>query len=103
MSITGNFVDARTALDWGLVNRVVAHQDLLPVCRALAADVISNDQDGVRRILRTYAESSALIIQPARQVETEVSTEWLRSGGGRSEEIERRRRGIIARGRAQLG
>jgi enoyl-CoA hydratase len=103
MSITGNFIDARTALEWGLVNRVVAHEDLLPVCRTLAADVVSNDQGGVRRILQTYAESAALVTTPARQVETEVSTEWLRSGGGRSEEIERRRLAIVARGRAQLG
>ena len=29
MSTSGNFVDARTALEWGLVNRVVAHDDLV--------------------------------------------------------------------------
>ena len=35
MSTSGNFVDARTALQWGLVNRVVAHDDLVSTCRAL--------------------------------------------------------------------
>ena len=59
MSTTGNFVDARTALEWGLVNRVVAHEDLLPTCRTLAADIVSNDQAGVRRILRTYQSPPA--------------------------------------------
>jgi enoyl-CoA hydratase len=103
MSTTGNFVDARTALEWGLVNRVVAHDDLLPTCGALAADIVSNDQAGVRRILRTYAEAAALTTVPAQRLEAEVSVEWLRSGGGRPEEVERRRKAIIERGRMQVG
>jgi enoyl-CoA hydratase len=102
MSTTGNFVDARTALAWGLVNRVVGHDELLPTCRALAADIVSNDQAGVRRILRTYAETTALFTTPARLMEAEVSMEWLRSGGGRPEEVERRRQAIVERGRTQL-
>jgi enoyl-CoA hydratase len=102
MSTSGNFVDARTALEWGLVNRVVAHEDLLATCRALAADIVSNDQAGVRRILRTYAEAAALTTDAARRLEAEVSAEWLRAGGGRPEEVERRRQAIIERGRTQL-
>ena len=31
MSTTGNFVDAATALSWGLVNDVVPHDELLPL------------------------------------------------------------------------
>ena len=102
MSTSGNFVDARTALEWGLVNRVVAHDDLFSTCRALAADIVSNDQAGVRRILRTYAEAAAITTAPARRLEAEVSVEWLRSGGGRPEEVERRRQAVIERGRTQL-
>ena len=49
MSATGNFVDAQTALDWGLVNHVVPHDDLLPFTRGLAADIVSNDQRGRAR------------------------------------------------------
>jgi enoyl-CoA hydratase len=103
MSLTGNFVDAPTALAWGLVNRVVAHDALLPTCLGLAADIVSNDAAGVRRILRTYAEEAALVTGPAQRIETEVSMEWLRSGGGRPEEVERRRTQIVERGRSQLG
>jgi enoyl-CoA hydratase len=102
MSTTGNFVDAQTALAWGLVNRVVAHHELLPTCAALAADIVSNDQAGVRRILRTYAETTAITSHPARRLEADVSVEWLRSGGGQPEEVERRRQAIIERGRTQL-
>ena len=57
LSLTGNFLDAETALAWGLVNHVVAHDELLPTARQLAADIASNDQVGARRILRTYAEN----------------------------------------------
>jgi enoyl-CoA hydratase len=102
MSTTGNFLDAPTALAWGLVNRVVAHHELLPTCDALAADIVSNDQAGVRRILRTYAETTAITSHPARRLEAEVSVEWLRSGGGQPEEVERRRQAITERGRTQL-
>jgi enoyl-CoA hydratase len=103
MSLTGNFIDAPTALAWGLVNHVVAHGDLLSTSLGLAADIVSNDAAGVRRILRTYAEEAALVTGPAQRIETEVSMEWLRSGGGRPEEVERRRTQIVERGRTQLG
>jgi enoyl-CoA hydratase len=53
LSATGNFLDSETALAWGLVNHVVPHAGLLPFCRQLAADIVSNDQAGVRRVLRT--------------------------------------------------
>ena len=56
MSFTGNYLDAQTAYEWGLVNEVVPHDELLPYCRRLAADIVSNDQLGVRRMLRTYDE-----------------------------------------------
>jgi enoyl-CoA hydratase len=51
MSLTGNFVDAQTALQWGLVNHVVAQDELLPFAQAMATSIASNDQEGVRRLL----------------------------------------------------
>ena len=55
MSFTGNFMSAEEALHFGLVNHVVAHDDLLPFTRSLATDIIGNEQDGVRQIRATYA------------------------------------------------
>lgn len=101
LSATGNFLDAPTALAWGLVNHVVAHDALLPFCRSLAADIATNDQVGVRRILRTYDENALLAGDAAWDNELTVSAEWLRSGKGRPEEIEARRRSVMARGRRQ--
>lgn len=100
MSFTGNFVDAATALTWGLVNHVVPHGELLPFARKLAADIVSNDQQGVRRMLRTYDEGSRLPGAEAWELEARVSREW-QAAMLDPAEIEARRRGIIERGRSQ--
>jgi len=103
MSATGNFVDARTAYDWGLVNHVVAHEELLPFCRAVAADIVSNDQPGVREVLATYRVELAMAADAPLDYESGRSREWMTNGGGRPEEVARRREAILARGRAQKG
>ena len=41
MSLTGNFISAQTAADWGLVNRVVSPEELMPAALALARDILS--------------------------------------------------------------
>jgi enoyl-CoA hydratase len=101
MSATGNYLDAETAHRWGLVNEVVAHEQLLPRCRALAADIGSNDRAAVRRLLRTYEEGSQVTGAEAWRIEATVSAEWSRSGEGAAGEIERRRLAILERGRDQ--
>lgn len=102
MSATGNFVDAATALRWGLVNQVVPHEDLVPTAQALAADVASNDPAAVARIFATYAEGSELTGAEAWALEARVAAEWQ----GRAfdpAEVARRREAIQERGRAQQG
>ena len=101
LSATGNFLDARTALSWGLVNHVVAHDELLPFCRSLAADIVSNDQRGVRRILRTYDEGALLSAGDAWQLETTVAAEWQGEGLDPAA-IEARRGAVTRRGRTQV-
>jgi enoyl-CoA hydratase len=101
LSATGNFLDARRALAWGLVNHVVPHDQLLPYCRRLAADISSNDSGAVRRIHRTYDEGALESRGRAWELEAAVARDWLRSGGGRSEEVEARRRAVVERGRQQ--
>ena len=103
MSTTGNFVDAPTAYGWGLVNHVVPHEELLPFCRALAADIVSNDQPGVREVLATYRAELAMTAEEQLDHESRRSREWMTAGGGRPEEVARRRELIMARGRAQNG
>jgi enoyl-CoA hydratase len=101
MSFTGNYLDAPTALAWGLVNEVVPHDDLLPYCRKLAADIVSNDQMGVRRMLRTYDEVTATTVDEGWEIEARVSREW-EGPGFDPASIESRRMKIVERGRSQI-
>src|SRR4051794_14635181 len=103
MSVTGNFVDARTALEWGLVNHVVAHEDLLPFCRKLGADIVSNDQGGVRNVLATYHEQERVADHDVRHIELRRSRAWLEEASGVADEVARRRDAIMERGRTQQG
>ena len=100
ISATGNYVDAPTALAWGLVNEVVPHDELLPRCRALATDIVSNDQEGVRRMMRTYDELEEGDGRAAWDRELAVSSEWMASRGAWAEAATRRD-AVIARGRSQ--
>jgi enoyl-CoA hydratase len=102
MSLTGNYVDAATALAWGLVNHVVPHDELMQYARALGADIVSNDQLGVRRMLSTYAQGTLGTGEEAWALEDRVSREW-EGPGFDPASIEARRQGILERGRAQQG
>jgi enoyl-CoA hydratase len=100
MSVTGNFVDAPTALAWGLVNQVVAHDELLPTAQGLARDVASNDGPAVQRILRTYREGfSELSGGEAWALEATVANQWQEDFD--PAEVARRREAIQQRGRSQ--
>ena len=58
LSITGNFVDADEALRIGLVNHVVAHDELLPFTRSLADDIAPTGRGRVRCSTSTGAATA---------------------------------------------
>jgi len=101
MSVTGNFVDAQTALTWGLVNHVVPHEELVPFARQLGRDIVSNDQPGVRNVLATYREQERASDFDTRRIELRRSQHWLSSQSGVADEVAKRRDAIMARGRSQ--
>lgn len=98
LSLTGRFLDAATAYEWGLVNRVVPHEQLMPTVYELAAMIVDNDQTGARRILRTYAEHNAA--QSAWEHEAAVAAQW-KVEQFSPEKVAERRAGIQERGRRQ--
>ena len=102
ISLSGNFVTADQADRWGLVNRVVAHDELLPAARSLAADIAGNDQAGVRRMLATYAEQTDDRLASAWALEGEASAVFRGEIAFEPAEVEARRQAIIDRGRSQL-
>jgi len=99
MSVTGNYVSAQEALAFGLVNHVVPHAELIPFCRQLAADIVTNNQRGVRQMLATYAEVVSTTAADGMAVEQRVANQWRATVD--PAELERRRQGVIDRGRQQ--
>ena len=101
MSATGNFIDANTALSWGLVNHVVDHDDLIPFCRRLAADCSTIDQTTVRQLLAAYNAVTATTVAEGWKIEADISERWLedRFDAGA---VDAARASIIRRGREQL-
>jgi enoyl-CoA hydratase len=97
MSLTGNFVDAVEAHRLGLVNHVVAHDELLPTARKLAADIAGNDQRSVRNLKSLYDRGSKLSVADAIALEQDVFRSWRVDPA----EVERRRTAVVERGRGQ--
>ncbi len=99
LSFTGNFLDAETACRWGLVNRVVPPERLLPEARALAADMGSIDPAFLRAYKRLIDDGLSLPLGEALALESR------RSGEANSlvtaDEVEARRLAVQERGRMQ--
>src|SRR5688572_10066428 len=47
MLFTGDFIDAETALDWGLVNRVAPHEQLMEAAAAMAANLKAKPRESL--------------------------------------------------------
>lgn len=97
LSFTGQFLDADTALAWGLVNEVVPRDDLLRRARTIALEIAGNEQDGVRQIRSTYAAHSAEI--DAWQREAADGARW-KDERFTPEVVAQRRAAIQERGRS---
>ncbi|MEJ6511839.1 MAG: enoyl-CoA hydratase-related protein, partial [Acidimicrobiales bacterium] len=67
LSITGNFIDAATALQIGLVNHVVAHEELVPFSLQLAEQIATTS--AVSEILSLYRQGEELSLQGALSLE----------------------------------
>jgi len=99
LSLTGDFLDAPTALEWGLVNRVVAPEDLMPVALKLAEDMASIPSDTLCLYKSIIDEGYAANLGEGLAIEHRRS-----SANNRNvtpESVEQRRAGIQARGRTQ--
>jgi enoyl-CoA hydratase len=100
MSLTGNFMGAEEALQFGLVNRVVGHDDLLPTARAIAADIAGNQQAGVRTLLASYRAIHGMNVADGLRHEAKVSLEFLSTFS--TAKVAANREAIAARGRTQV-
>ncbi|MEZ5936704.1 MAG: enoyl-CoA hydratase [Hyphomonadaceae bacterium] len=101
LSLTGNFLDAETAERWGLVNRVVAPDELLPAARKLAHEMAQIDGDLLRRLKAVIDEGSALALPDALRMEIMVGNAY--NAGVTPEAAESSRKAVMERGREQKG
>ena len=101
LSLSGNFLSAEQANDWGLVNRVVAPEELMPQARALAEDMLSVVPEMLSQYKacidegfdQAFGEAMETEIRLARQSQVDTS----------AEAIEERRKVVQARGKTQQG
>jgi enoyl-CoA hydratase len=100
LSLTGNYCSAEQACAWGLVNRVVAPADLLPVCRALAADMLSCDPEVLRAYKRVIDDGFAMPFGEGMRLEKQRSR--AHAAHVTPEKIAARRAQVTARGRSQV-
>jgi enoyl-CoA hydratase len=101
ISLTGNFVDAATALRIGIANHVVPHDELLPVALGLAAAIAEGDRKIVATMRQDWNATSGSPIAEARRIHENHA----RQGGFREQAtasvIASRREAVLERSRAQ--
>ncbi|WGL54114.1 enoyl-CoA hydratase [Nocardioides sp. BP30] len=98
LSLTGNFVDAETALRIGLANHVVPHKELLDFAMTLASAIAEQDRAVVHALRDDWRENDGLPVDQALQ---QHYAHAARGGfdGASSTTITSRRDQVIARAR----
>ena len=102
MSLTSNFVDAETALRIGLVNVVVAHDDLLPYTLDLATAIAEQPREMVTAMREDWDLTDRMPVAEAHAAHGEFS----RTRGFRDStatDLASHRQDVIARAHRQLG
>lgn len=101
MSLTGEFVDAVTAYDWGLVTEVTTAETLMPRARALAAEIAETEPASMGRIRELMAAGEGRPLVEALALEAKVFDNHL--AGVAPGAVEARRAAVQARGRRATG
>ena len=100
VSLTGNYLDAKKALDWGLINQITEPEDLLTTCIALGKDILSTDPTTRNEIKKIMDQGWLTNLEKGLAIEREASQKH-RETNLRPEEVAMRRKGIQERGRSQ--
>ena len=102
ISMTGNFVDAATALRIGLANHVKPHAELMPFALDLARAIADADPAMIGAMRRDWDENVGLAVADARRVHRDHAIKG-GFGGSRGADIAGRRETVLERSRAQRG
>lgn len=99
LSFSGNFIDAATAERWGLVNRVVTPEELMPAAIRLAEDIASGDAEFIANYKRLVVDGYGMTFADGMALEHERSLPY--NSSKTPEQLEFQRDAVIARGRQQ--
>lgn len=99
LSLSGNFLDAQTAYEWGLANRVVEPDQLLPTALKLAADMAQVETDMLITYKAMIDDGYETTLREGLELEQRVSR--AHNAHVTPEGVEARRQGVLARGRSQ--
>jgi len=99
LSLSGNFLDAKTAYDWGLANRVVAPDELMPAALKLASEMASIDADMLVTYKAMIDDGYATTLGEGLELEHQRSV--VHNRDVTPEMVAVRREKVQARGRAQ--
>ncbi|MFC3070034.1 enoyl-CoA hydratase [Phenylobacterium soli] len=99
LSLTGNFLSAQQAYDWGLVNRVVEPAELMPAALKMAEEMASIETD----MLLTYKAmiDDGYKVSLGEGLKLEHDRSVVHNAKVTPEMVEARRAGVQARGRTQ--
>ncbi len=98
LSLTGNYLTAERAYEWGLVNRVVPRAELMDTSLNLAHDMLSCVPEVMLRYKRLIDRSYDLALGDAMVYEREINR---MHQGPSPETVAERLAGVQGRGRAQ--
>jgi enoyl-CoA hydratase len=99
LSLTGNFLDAAKAYEWGLINRIVEPADLMPAALQLAAQMADIDGDMLMTYKAMIDDGYDLAMGEGLQLEHDRSVVHNRQVT--PEMVAERRAAVQARGRNQ--
>jgi enoyl-CoA hydratase len=101
MSFTGNYVDAGTAFQWGLVNKVLAPEELLEHCHQLARDICSAEPLTLAEVHRLIDFGNEHTLAEGLAAERRATSAHREVGDLSAGTLEQRRGVVQTRGRAQ--
>ncbi|MGD9793533.1 MAG: enoyl-CoA hydratase [Acidimicrobiia bacterium] len=103
MSMTGDFVDAATALRIGLVNELVPHEALLPRALQLASSIADQDPKMIAAMREDWDQSMGLPIAQAHEVHWNNSIAGGFRDAASSDTLEANRAAVMERSKQQRG
>ena len=98
LSLTGNFISAQQAYEWGLVNHVVPAEELMPTAVSLAKDILSCVPEAMLMYKRMIDSGFDMPLAEAMEFELEMSRKHEPPS---AEDVARRRSTVQTRGKSK--